>query len=48
MESRFSQSWHIRIDLENNLSGGDIDSNIAEQGAIIRGQYKQFKAMDDL
>lgn len=26
----------------------DIDSNIAEQGAKIRGKYKNFKAMDAL
>ncbi len=26
----------------------DIDSNIAEQGAKIRGKYKHFKAMDAL
>ena len=26
----------------------DIDSNIAEQGAKIRGRYKNFKAMDAL
>ena len=26
----------------------DIDSNIAEHGAKIRGQYKNFKAMDAL
>ena len=26
----------------------DIDSSIAEQGAKIRGQYKNFKAMDAL
>lgn len=31
-----------------NIEVIDIDSNIAEQGAIIRGQYKQFKAMDVL
>lgn len=26
----------------------DIDAEIAEQGAKIRGQYKNFKAMDAL
>lgn len=26
----------------------DIDATIAEQGAKIRGQYKNFKAMDAL
>ena len=31
-----------------NIEVVDIDSNIAEQGAKIRGQYKNFKAMDAL
>ena len=31
-----------------NIEVVDIDSNIAEQGAKIRGQYKSFKAMDAL
>ena len=31
-----------------NIEVVDIDSNIAEQGAKIRGQYKSFKAMDVL
>ncbi len=31
-----------------NIMVIDIDSNIAEQGAEIRGKYKNFKAMDAL
>ncbi|MCM1558683.1 MAG: PIN domain-containing protein [Butyrivibrio sp.] len=31
-----------------NIKVIDIDSDIAEYGAKIRGQYKQFKAMDAL
>ena len=31
-----------------NIEVVDIDSNIAEQGAKIRGKYKNFKAMDAL
>ena len=31
-----------------NIEVVDIDSSIAEQGAKIRGQYKNFKAMDAL
>ena len=31
-----------------NIEVVDIDSNIAEHGAKIRGQYKNFKAMDAL
>lgn len=31
-----------------NIEVVDIDSNIAEQGARIRGLYKHFKAMDAL
>lgn len=31
-----------------NIEIVDIDSTIAEQGAKIRGQYKNFKAMDAL
>ena len=31
-----------------NIEVIDIDSNIAEQGAKIRGKYKNFKAMDAL
>lgn len=31
-----------------NIKVVDIDSNIAEQGAKIRGKYKHFKAMDAL
>lgn len=31
-----------------NMEIVSIDSNIAEQGAVIRGQYKSFKAMDAL
>lgn len=31
-----------------NIEVVDIDSKIAEQGAKIRGQYKNFKAMDAL
>ena len=31
-----------------NIKVVDIDSKIAEQGAKIRGQYKNFKAMDAL
>lgn len=31
-----------------NIEVVDIDSTIAEQGAKIRGQYKNFKAMDAL
>ena len=31
-----------------NIMVVDIDSNIAEQGAKIRGKYKNFKAMDAL
>lgn len=31
-----------------NIEVIDIDPNIAEQGAKIRGQYKNFKAMDAL
>lgn len=31
-----------------NIMVIDIDSNIAEQGAEIRGKYKKFKAMDAL
>lgn len=31
-----------------NIEVADIDSSIAEQGAKIRGQYKNFKAMDAL
>ena len=31
-----------------NIEVVDIDSKIAEQGAKISGQYKNFKAMDDL
>lgn len=31
-----------------NIEVVDIDSKIAEQGAEIRGQYKNFKAMDAL
>lgn len=31
-----------------NITVVDIDSNIAEQGAKIRGKYKNFKAMDAL
>ena len=31
-----------------NIEVVDIDSNIAEKGAKIRGQYKNFKAMDAL
>ena len=31
-----------------NIEIVDIDSKIAEQGAKIRGQYKNFKAMDAL
>ena len=31
-----------------NIEVVDIDSRIAEQGAKIRGQYKNFKAMDAL
>ena len=31
-----------------NIEVVDIDSSIAEQGAKIRGQYKNFKAMDSL
>ena len=31
-----------------NIEIVDIDSVIAEQGAKIRGQYKNFKAMDAL
>ncbi len=37
---RFIEYMNIRV--------VDIDSNIAEQGAKIRGRYKNFKAMDDL
>lgn len=31
-----------------NIEVADIDLSIAEQGAKIRGQYKNFKAMDAL
>lgn len=31
-----------------NIEIIDIDSTIAEQGAKIRGQYKNFKAIDTL
>lgn len=31
-----------------NIEVADIDSEIAEQGAKIRGKYKNFKAMDAL
>lgn len=31
-----------------NIEVADIDAEIAEQGAKIRGQYKNFKAMDAL
>lgn len=31
-----------------NIEVVDIDSSIAEQGAKIRGQYKNFKAIDAL
>lgn len=31
-----------------NIEVIDIDAEIAEQGAKIRGQYKNFKAMDAL
>lgn len=31
-----------------NIEVVNIDSNIAEQGAKIRGLYKDFKAMDAL
>ena len=31
-----------------NIEVVDIDATIAEQGAKIRGQYKNFKAMDAL
>lgn len=31
-----------------DIEVADIDSTIAEQGAKIRGQYKNFKAMDAL
>ena len=31
-----------------NIEVVDIDSNIAEHGAKIRGQYKNFKSMDAL
>lgn len=31
-----------------NIEVVDIDSTIAEQGVKIRGQYKNFKAMDAL
>lgn len=31
-----------------NIEVVDIDSNIAEQGARIRSQYRKFKAMDAL
>ncbi len=31
-----------------NIMVVDIDSNIAEQGAKIRGKYKNFKTMDAL
>lgn len=31
-----------------NIEVVDIDSNIAEKGAKIRGQYKKFKSMDAL
>lgn len=31
-----------------NIEVVNIDSNIAEQGAKIRGKYKHFKAMDAL
>ncbi len=37
---RFIEYMNIRV--------VDIDSNIAEQGAKIRGRYKNFKAMDAL
>jgi len=31
-----------------NIEVVDIDSTIAEQGAMLRGRYKNFKAMDAL
>lgn len=51
MEKFFSRcvKEHIQIVTSTlTIEVVDIDAEIAEQGAKIRGQYKNFKAMDAL